>query len=107
MRDRLIELFYENNVRCDQTIEGLADDVNDIVVNGVEVQEWISVKDRLPDTDGWVLVCKKTIGTGYTSMAVDRCPMTVGGDRMWLAEYATWKQVVTHWMPLPQQPKGA
>ena len=29
-RDRLIELFYENNVRCDQTIEHLADDVMSI-----------------------------------------------------------------------------
>ena len=27
MRDKLIDLFYENNVRCDQTIEGLVDDV--------------------------------------------------------------------------------
>jgi hypothetical protein len=27
IKDRLIELLYENNVRCDQTIEHLADDV--------------------------------------------------------------------------------
>ena len=29
MRDRLVELFYENNVRCDQGIEGLAEDIQD------------------------------------------------------------------------------
>lgn len=33
MRDRLIELLYDNNVHCDQTIEGLVDDVIDIVGN--------------------------------------------------------------------------
>lgn len=77
-----------------------------LIANGVTVQEWISVKDRLPETDDWVLVCRKTIKTGYTTMVVDRCTFTVGGDRMWLAEYATYKQVVTHWMPLPPAPKG-
>ena len=77
-----------------------------LIANGVTVQEWISVKDRLPETDDWVLVCRKTIKTGYTTIVVDRCTFTVGGDRMWLAEYATYKQVVTHWMQLPQPPKG-
>ncbi len=49
VREKLVELFYDNNVRCDQKIEGLADDVMDIIAHGVAVQEWISVKDRLPD----------------------------------------------------------
>lgn len=39
MRDRLVELFYENNVRSDQIIEHLADDVMSIFEN-----DWI----RLP-----------------------------------------------------------
>lgn len=29
VREKLIELLYDNNVRCDQKIEGLADDVMD------------------------------------------------------------------------------
>ena len=37
--EKLVELFYDNNVRCDQKIEGLADDVIDIIANGVTVQE--------------------------------------------------------------------
>lgn len=41
VRKKLVELFYDNNVRCDQKIEGLADDVMDIIANGVTVQEWI------------------------------------------------------------------
>ena len=36
-REKLIELFYDNNVRCDQKIEGLVDDVMDIVAKGVTI----------------------------------------------------------------------
>ena len=46
-REKLVELFYDNNVRCDQKIEGLADDVMDIIANGVTVQEcgeWVHPK---------------------------------------------------------------
>lgn len=39
VREKLVELFYDNNVRCDQKIEGLADDVMDIIANGITVQE--------------------------------------------------------------------
>ena len=39
VREKLVELFYENNVRCDQKIEGLADDVIDIIEHGVTVLE--------------------------------------------------------------------
>ena len=39
VRGKLVELFYENNVRCDQKIEGLADDVMDIIAHDVTVQE--------------------------------------------------------------------
>jgi hypothetical protein len=42
VREKLVELFYDNNVRCDQKIEGLAEDVMDIVANGVTAQEGIS-----------------------------------------------------------------
>ena len=45
VREKLVELFYDNNVRCDQKIEGLADDVMDIITNGVTVQEWVSVAE--------------------------------------------------------------
>ena len=37
--EKLVDLFYDNNVRCDQKIEGLADDVMYIIDNGVTVQE--------------------------------------------------------------------
>lgn len=67
--------------------------------------KWIPVAERLPENDVWVLVCKQDIKTGWMSMAVDRCILTVGGDRLWLNDYASWKTVLTHWMPLPDPPK--
>ena len=48
VREKLIELFYDNNVICDQKIEGLADDVMDIISNVVTVQEygeWVHPKE--------------------------------------------------------------
>ena len=39
VRGKLIDLFYDNNVWCDQKIEGLADDVMYIIDNGVTVQD--------------------------------------------------------------------
>ena len=56
VREKLVELFYDNNVRCDQKIEGFADDVMDIISYGVTVQEWISVEDRLPEENEYVMI---------------------------------------------------
>ena len=105
VREKLIELFYDNNVRCDQKIEGLADDVMDIIAHGVTVQEWISVKDRLPEysNDGFADAVLVTDGF------VQHMAYFVGGE--WrFAESGEIKEPmwyrITHWMPLPQPPKG-
>lgn len=47
--------------------------------------EWIGVKDRLPEKDGWHLV----FAPGYWG---NRRIYGIGG-------------MVTHWMPLPEPPK--
>lgn len=52
MRDRLVELFYENNVRCDQTIEHLVDDVVSIFEDLINRQQsaidvYMQENDRL------------------------------------------------------------
>ena len=101
VREKLVELFYENNVRCDQKIEGLADDVMNIIANGVTVQEWISVKDKLPEDDSDVIAYLRNGEEG----------------RIFPANYAkgVWfdcifnkrvTETTTHWMPLPEPPKG-
>ena len=69
--------------------------------NGVTVQEWISVEDRLPENGDTVL-----------------CFMKFGGQRLlqwdeassWWLGYGSgddWQKVdVTHWQYLPAPPKG-
>ena len=95
VREKLVELFYDNNVRCDQKIEGLADDVMDIISNGVTVQEWVPVTERLPtiydaDDDNCVLAIHKATNKRYYH----------------------WRSVAnnpfdfTYWTRTPHPPKG-
>ena len=140
VREKLVELFYENNVRCDQKIEGLVDDVIDIIANGITAQEWVSVKDRLPENGVHVLLCcemhryggeiaGKYVCDGYYAEANKiiaggfpdecNCEYSEEDDEYYLRE--GWYEViknwddynsvavedfVTHWMPLPEPPKG-
>ena len=48
MADRLIELLYENNVRCDIGIESLAEDIRSIFadVQPVKRGKWIEVSPK-------------------------------------------------------------
>ena len=60
------------------------------------LQEWISVKDRLPKNDEIVIICtdKNFIYAGEL----------IGNT--WFLDNDSWTATVTHWMPLPQPPKG-
>lgn len=63
VRENLVELFYDNNVMCDQKIEGLADDVMDIISHGITVQEcgyWVSLKD-CENAGVYCSVCNKKV----------------------------------------------
>ena len=88
MRDRLIELFYDNNVHCEQKIEGLVDDVMDTIAHGVTVQERLIAKQ--------VVIDKK-----YGSVRCPSCNAVLGAS-----SHYCWQcgQKVTH--KLPQPPKG-
>ena len=80
----------------------------------VTVQEWISVKDRLPDKTGRYLVLKNRIapdclGGNRTDIVILRF-FVDKGFRMpthipdWINEEIN--EEVTHWMPIPEPPKG-
>ena len=63
------------------------------------VQEWISVKDRLPEEDERVIVW---IGNNrYNDVQKDI-------DRVHNGRWVRWGGCVTHWSPwnMPQPPKG-
>ena len=113
VREKLVELFYKG-VRC----PGVIDNCNDcphhslenpcdefgatadmLIANGVTVQEWISVKDRLPE-HGDIVLCH----TKHDDLLVFQwCEMS----HRWVDQYEDYRQeYITHWMPLPQPPKG-
>ena len=107
--EKLVDLFYDNNVRCDQKIEGLADDVIDIIANGVTVQEWISVKDKLPPYNHDVLVYRPDMAM---KIVVDNYAGYYGeDDDEWHEGWALYgrdthgNHVITHWAYLPHPPK--
>lgn len=84
---------YADSADCSN--ERLADH---LLANGVTVQGWIPVKDRLPEDGQSVLTCKNGI-----------CDIQIYEKRRngWLCKGWFWSMAtVTHWMPLPQPPKG-
>ena len=79
--------------------------------NGVTVQEWISVKDRLPDNKehDWVLA-QVVEDNGF--MHIPTVMEYRQSKNDWFEETYGWLSdhngafTVTHWMPLPLPPKG-
>ena len=101
-RETLIELLKDGGVRDFPFNAALADY---LIANGVTVQQWIPVTERLPEGRCDVLVLRIWWG--------ERKPTQIG----WYNEVArNWYLLtedgyivcdkVTHWMPLPQPPKG-
>ena len=88
VKKKLVELLSPTSLDFEQAAY-LADY---LVKNGVTVQEWISVKDRLPKLTYCVLV----VGA-YSEMAID----ALGTDGEWMGMV----EDITHWMPLPKPPK--
>lgn len=56
--------------------------------------EWISVKDRFPENYSRVLVY------------IEGKPFEMDCDRLVNSRWVRWNGYVTHWMPLPEPPKG-
>ena len=119
VREKLVELLQ--NAKAAMKSENLSCDiarnmfvVDFMMANGVTVQEWISVKDRLPDETGRYLAVKKRIapdklGGNRTDIVILRF-FVDDGFRMpthipdWINEEIN--EEVTHWLPLPELPKG-
>ena len=101
VREKLVELLKESKLcskrfddqYSDHTISIIADH---LIANGVTVQEWILVKDRLPKHDEIVIICTDE-NFIYAGELV--------GDT-WFLDNDSWTATVTHWMPLPRPPKG-
>ena len=107
VKDKLVELLKCSTLcskrfddqYSDGTIAIIADH---LIANGVTVQEWVSVKDRLPKPFVPVLVQMPgeepfpTVREGFIS-----------NDGIWQsAMFRREPGEVTHWQPMPQPLKG-
>ena len=94
-REKLIEILRKPifpHELADPT-EAVADYLMD---NGVTVQKWIPVTERLPEENGIYLTVNKNKEYEFHFFET--------GKLMW---QGIWEEDgVTHWMPLPQPPKG-
>ena len=110
LKEKLVEIIQKSVGGCARYwAEVIADG---LIANGVTLQEWISVKDRLPDT----IPC--SAGTAYSEavnvLTDGRKVLTAiwdGTTFLCDADYwEAWGEKITHWtpvlLPLPQPPKG-
>ena len=77
------------------------------------VPEWISVKDRLPEESGNYIVCCDDSSCSYGEGIWYSSDVVVvseyyEGSWIWYEGGTEWslENIVTHWMPLPEPPKG-
>ena len=98
VREKLVELLDIIIQPGQKTLGDIADHLID---HGVTVQEWISVDDRLPEEKANCIVYYQHSycdNDGY--WAIGMC--FYDGEKFQLNP--AYK--VTHWMPLPEPPKG-
>ena len=98
VREKLIEILEEPCGGLYPACE-LADY---LLSNGVTVQEWISVKDMLPETGGYVVcIAKRNPFSRFMPMVarIEKNGWVNPITEQYISE-------VTHWMPLPEPPKG-
>ena len=112
VREKLVELLDNAIIDSDDNYgfpntNQLADH---LIANGVTVQEWIPVKDRLPDNKehDWVLA-QVVEDNGF--MHIPRVMEYRQAKNDWFEETYGWLSEhnglfsVTHWMPLPLAPE--
>ena len=109
VREKLVELLKEivSIQECSfgdprPTYETVA---SYLMSHGVTVQEWISVKDRLPGMNEEVFAIYKNSlfenGPKFTKVLHRESKHWVDGNG-----YRYLYENITHWLPLPQPPKG-
>ena len=95
--EKLVELIESARYWGSNTSEEIAEN---LISNGVTVQEWISVKDRLPEEKvNCIVHYKHAYCDNDDYWAIGIC--FYDGEKFRID--LSYK--VTHWMPLPELPK--
>ena len=103
VRKKLVELLESARYWGSNTSEEIADN---LLENGVTVQKWISVKDRLPEEGEYVLCVLKGFNYGGKIQVCKFVPADKFKDKPHFEHFRNGFPYVTHWMTLPQPPKG-
>ena len=101
VREKLIEILRKPIFPHElvDPIEAVADYLLD---SGVTVQEWISVKDNLPEAGRYVVcIAKRNPFSRFIPMVarIEKNGWVNPITEQYISE-------VKHWMPIPQPPKG-
>jgi len=110
VREKLVELLRSVPRReevsigrgCGKSFARLGIIADHLIANGVTIQRWIPVTERLPENDQWALcfMKDKSFGT-FSVFQWNYIDWQWNDGNEWFDE-----KDVTHWMPLPEPPKG-
>ena len=116
-REKLIDILDEVQHYGISTNPGVncvynSDIADHLIANGVTVvdkfatteRRWISVKDRLPDRDGWYITQTNATGRGNGTLPQEFEIRNGVGRWRYRDRLSPWN--TTHWQPMPQPPKG-
>lgn len=98
VKEKLVELIESARYWGSNTSEEIADH---LISNGVTVQEWISVTERLPETGGYVVcIAKRNPFSRFMPMVarIEKNGWVNPITEQYISE-------ATHWMPLPPEPQ--
>lgn len=98
VREKLVDLL---DIIIQPGQKTLGDIADRLISNGVTVQEWISVKDRLPEAGEYVVCIAKRNPFSMFMPMVARIKKN-GWVNPITEQYIS---EVTHWIPLPEPPK--
>ena len=101
VREKLIDLIIDAKRTDPETGSFTEHLAEHLIAHGVTVQEWVDVKDRLPEESGMYIV---TANDGHAQRVSS--VQWQKKNRMWNLTGARSYWRVTHWMPLPEPPKG-
>ena len=99
VREKLVQLLKDI-----MPLFTFEEQVDHLIANGVTVQEWISIDERLPEEKGEYLVAyhpcyRNDVKEDVTYTGID----TFRGKTTWAKNKF---QRITHWMSMPDPPKG-